>query len=235
MKRNVLLCLAVLTAGRMVAPATATVLAHYTFAGGSASSIDTDPDSTAGAMTSAVGGTSGFSSSSSTAYARRSPETTTAAATAVSGNDYFQFTVTPAVGPTLNLTSLTLNQYATTTETGDDRWTSYLFVRSDALDNYGSNVDGATFTRGSRYYDAVTLLASTAVTLDLSDDAAFQGIDGPVTFRIYLYHAVTTGGTGDFHRIDDVVLNGTVVPEPSVVPVLFAGLLGVVVCGRRRR
>jgi hypothetical protein len=232
-KLNLSLCLAALSLGGVISHASAAVLAEYKFTSGSAST-DTELNSTAANMTSAFGGTSGFSSSSGTVYARRSPETTTTASGAVTGNDYFQFTVTPGVGVTLNLTSLTLKQYATTTETAADRWTSYLFVRSDALDNYGTNVDAATFTRGSGYYNAVTLPTSTDVTLNLSDDAAFQGIAGPVTFRIYLYHAVATVGGGDFHRIDDVVLNGAVVPEPSTSLSLLVGL-GMAVWGRRRK
>jgi len=236
--RNYKRLLALLVACVLVAAArqeaAGAIIGSYEFGGGSPASSDTELNSIAANMTSDVGGASGFSSSSGTAYARRSPETTTTESDAFSGNDYFQFTVTPDTGKVLNLTSLQLKQYATTTETGDDRWTGYLFVRSSALDNYGSNVDTTTSTRGSRYYDGSTLPTSTDVSLDLSD-AAFQGIDETVTFRIYLYHDVTTTGAADFHRLDDVVLNGVVVPEPSALALGAFGLLGIAAYRRRRR
>ncbi len=202
--------LAVLVLGGL---ANADELARYEFTGGSAASTDVDPDSTAGAMTVGAGLGGGFSGGSACTFAPRG-NTTTAEATAVSGNDYFEFTVTPGGGKTLYLTSLQIKQYATTTEAGSDRWTSYLFVRSN-VDSYASNAGGTTSTRGSLYYSGTPPLpASTDVTIDLSD-AAFQGLTGAITFRIYLYHAVTTAGTADYHRLDDVVLNGTYTPAST--------------------
>ena len=200
-------------------------IASYDFTGAGAASSDTEVNSTAGPYTVSTGGTSGISGSSETAYSARAA-TTTSEAGAVAAGDFHEFTVTPDAEFIMNLESLEFKQAATSAAGGGD-WSSSLFVRS-SVDSFAANV-GAIST-----VDSVTnAAAGTDVALDLSD-VAFQGITDPVTFRLYLYES---GGSAaqEFHRLDDVVLNGTVVPEPSTLALAALGLLGITVCGRRRR
>lgn len=65
-------------------------------------------------------------------------------------------------------------------------------------------------------------------TFDLSA-AAFQGLTGSVTFAI----DENPAGTGGNLRINDFVVNGTVVPEPGSAMLL--GLGGLALVARRRR
>jgi len=118
-RRGRFLCLTALAFCAAGAPAVADVLAHYTFAGGSAASIDPHPDSTAGNMTIGAGLTGGYSAGNECAFASRATCGTTEGG-AVTGNDYFQFTVTPGAGLALDLTSLRLRHMATTLEAGTD-------------------------------------------------------------------------------------------------------------------
>lgn len=68
-------------------------------------------------------------------------------------------------------------------------------------------------------------------------DASFDSVDasGGVEFRIY--YANDGGGAkpdeGD--RIDTVILEGAVIPEPNSVVLFMLGALAVFVIGRRRR
>jgi len=217
-RRGRFLCLTALAFCAAGAPAVADVLAHYTFAGGSAASIDPHPDSTAGNMTIGAGLTGGYSAGNECAFASRATCGTTEGG-AVTGNDYFQFTVTPGAGLALDLTSLRLRHMATTLEAGTDRWTSYLFVRA-SVDGFASNAGGVTSTRGSVFYDGTPPLdvEGSDVTLDLGD-AAFQGLTEPVTFRIHLYQATATAGGADWGRFDDVVLDGGVASSPLILAV----------------
>ncbi len=60
---------------------------------------------------------------------------------------------------------------------------------------------------------------------------SFQGLSDPVTFRIYLYDG--NSSTIRIIAIDNVVLNGSVVPEPSSA--LLLGVSALILLTRRRR
>ena len=185
-------------------------IVQYTFTGGSATPANVADGVTGSNYTVATGGTSGISSSSHTAYSKRT-ETTTSEAGAVANGDFHEFTVIPGSEISLNLTSLEFRHNATMAAGGD--WTSRLFVRSN-VDSYGSNVGTTSIVNST-----TDLSGGTDVTLDLSD-AAYQGITDPVTFRFYLYHNATTTTNEDYHRLDNVVLNGAVVPGQSILGIL---------------
>jgi hypothetical protein len=137
----------------------------------------------------------------------------TSAATAVTNNVYFSFTVSPAIEAFMDLSSLTFN-----TARGGGSTPRGFAVRS-SLDNFNTNL----FT-----LDVPTQRPTfTPVNVDLS---AFPETNRPVTFRIYTY-APLTGNTIEF---DDITLNGTVtlVPEPTGLCLL--GLGGLMLTARRR-
>ena len=82
--------------------------------------------------------------------------------------------------------------------------------------------------------------ATVNVNLDLTDPYAsniigddLQGVTGPVEFRFYLIDS--SSATQRFHRIDNVVLQGYVIPEPSTLAIWSLGLLGFIGWRRRKR
>jgi len=162
----------------------------------------------------------GVSANSSTAY-MASAATDTSESGAVSNNDFWEFTVSPKSGFCLNVDSLEFRHNATT---ASESWTSSVFVRS-SVDSFTSNLGGIVSTFTAVDEDTA---GGTNVTLLLDEDT-FQGLTDGVTFRFYAYHTGASA-TSQFHRIDSVLLNGTVgvVPEPSTTFLLaIPALLGV--------
>lgn len=121
----------------------------------------------------------------------------TSAATAISTDSYFYFSISPTAGNSISLTTLTFNiaRGGSGTPRGYD-------VRSSA-DDYAASLGTADV--------ATTRPTWTAVSIDLSG-AAFQGMTATVTFKIYLY-APSTANSLD---IDDVVVNGTTASSGTV-------------------
>lgn len=168
------------------------------------------------------------SGSSDMAFIRGDSLTTTDSGAYTNG-DYFQFTVTPEAGVTLNLTTLTFSYGGSNSGTGSTAFTTYFFLRTDA----GANADdfstdlGSSFSlsRGITGATSNNQMGNTSPALNLSG-ADFQNITTPVTFRIYAY--TSDSANGKINRIDTVILNGTVVvPEPSaaVIGLMSLGTL----------
>lgn len=201
----------------------AVIVANYTFSGGSTASSDTDPTSSAGnvARGSGLPG-GGFSSSTSTAFAR-SIDTAADPATAISGNSYFTFTLTPTPGP-VNLSALTFdtlyNLAGGTTGAGPQ---ANYFVRS-SLDGFTTDI-GPTFTESVQ--NNVGSGTATNRFVDLSGPA-FQGLTSPITFNIYIYDNSTSNDLTP--RLDNIVLT----PEPTSTVVAAVGI-GLAALRRRRR
>ncbi len=187
----------------------AAVIAEYSFAGGSAASTDTEPNSTAADFTKNPASSDwGFSSSSSTVFAR-SNATTASEAAAVTAGDYFSFTVAPDAGFELDLTQLqfdtTHNLTHPTPPSPDTGATMSFFVRS-SVDGFAANI-GPVY---SQAWDTTT-----PRTVDLSA-AAFRDIQVPTEFRIYIHDSgVNLEENGA--RLDNVILGGTVVPPGTTV------------------
>jgi len=240
MSRQKFRYIALLSFGLLLAPiAEGAVVANYLFNSGSAASNDSASNSIAQPFVvsgNTVGSDTGFSSGGNV-YLRGTSYTTSEAG-AVLANDYFEFTITPTGGAALDLTSVSFvigGSGATTPPTA-------AFTPTVAL---RSNAEAADFTTdlGTASYSfpagqAAASFGSTA-TINLTGPE-FQNVSTPVTFRFYAWapDATATAGqstdSGQIIRLDTVVLNATqVVPEPSRVLLLFAGL-GLLV-GRRRR
>ena len=119
--------------------------------------------------------------------------------TAVNTSNYIQFSVTPAAGKLLTITSITLLQLRTTAGA-----TNYV-VRSSA-DSYASNLGSGVYTTTSGSGAPVT-----QQTVSMSGASFTQFYDGTLTFRIYPYGGSSTGNW----RADDVTINGYVEDMPS--------------------
>ncbi|QOV91707.1 PEP-CTERM sorting domain-containing protein [Humisphaera borealis] len=140
-------------------------------------------------------------------------------AQAVTGNDYIQFVLTPQAGNTVSLTGFSFIWGRS--GTGPDALT----LRSSA-DSFTADLATAT-----GLVDTTTVVTNLTFTLN--------NITTATTFRLYGYGGTATaatGGTGGFDTATaattpNVILSGTVVPEPSALALIgVAGLLA----GRRR-
>jgi hypothetical protein len=138
----------------------------------------------------------------------------TTLAESITGNDFFQFIMTPNANTSINLTSF------------DFRWDrSGTGPDSVAL---RSSLDGFAADLGQ-----VTGMVSggAATTTDRTINLALNNITTGVTFRLYGFNATNSTGTGGFDtnaNAPNVILNGsiTAVPEPSSV-----AMLGLIVMG----
>ena len=204
----------------------ADVLARYTFDGSVRTSLDNDPNSNAGSFLDGPG----FASAFDTGRGNPAPSLSisldqingTSNATAVTANDYFTFTITPV--DFMSFTSLTFD-IANYTNDGTFSPVSF-FVRS-SVNNFSSNI-GTT----------QTVLAGSNGTFQNANisltGASFQNLNTPVEFRIY----VQDSGIDDPDRgglIDNVILNGTAIPEPSTYAMMGLGAALLVGFQRFRR
>lgn len=124
-------------------------------------------------------------------------------------DDYFEFSVSPAVGYELDLTSIRLDERRS--GSGIREWA----IRS-SLDNFTEDVAPGPFVIPD---DTLTRIGQERT---LSVDS-FSDLESQVSFRIYGYQAESSVGTW---RIDNLELFGalTVVPEPNSLAVgLFLG------------
>ncbi len=148
-----------------------------------------------------------------------SANTLATAALAVDSTTYrHEFTISATSG-TLDLTDITFNYWGQGTT-----FTGGLVVQS-SVGGYGSGNPS---------------LADIAFTIDtvpapgnlqtVSLGIPFQGVTS-VTFRFSAYDDAAL--TSQTHRIDNLTINGTVVPEPSVLGLVALG--GLCVLARRRR
>ena len=217
---NSKLTLASLTAAGLMlgaASAHADVLADFDFApAGDPTSDDTDAGSNAGAFTinsganeGSASGDIGFSSGGEQAFVR------TDATSGVGDDDFFSFTITADAGMTLNLDNIVLDAILTTTGTAPEpTGDSTVFVTDESNNVFGST----TFDTGGVTNSSGTIsLGITGVTSQ--------------TFRFFFDDTVDDGG--DINRLNSVVLNGTVIPEPASLALL--GLGGLMLLPRRKR
>jgi len=210
-----------------VAPTARAQIVQYTFPGATPSlaATTTDPNVLASNVNFAGSGASQFSLAN--AVAVNVATGANSAATAVSTNSYFQFTVTPLAGSAMNLTSLTIDAAV-----GPPPPSGVFFLRSSA-DGFAADIPGSSFTIPTVYS------TFTNFNIDLTA-SVFQNLSAPTTFRIYTYLA---SGSNPASVFDNVTLNGTAarvtVPEPGTLLLLSTGLLGLAGAGartvRRRR
>lgn len=139
--------------------------------------------------------------------------------------DYVQFSVAPAAGYELDLSSLTMDVIR-----GSTSATRGYYVRS-SVDGYASNLlYQANIPTANSEGATGTWLPQNA---NLSGLAAMQNVTTPVSFRIYAF--ITGGGTVDSAiNFDNIVVNGavSVVPEPAILGLL--GVAGLVLARRHR-
>lgn len=207
-----------LTVGLTTA-AQADLVANYSFDGSSRASFDTDLTSVASAFTDGPGWVALIDAARGNptpSISVDSNQTDSSQGGAITANDYYTFTITPNVGVTLNLMTLSFD-FANYTNNGAFP-TENIFVRS-SLDNFSTNLAGAT---------TVTVAsAGTFTNASISLTApGFQTVTTPIEFRLYIYDGSSNVDKGAL--LDNVILQS--IPEPSVYMLLGVGLL---LCGQR--
>lgn len=213
-------------AGGMIAWAgagSATVLAQYTFDGGSAA-----PTVSAGGIgvTAAdfndwIGGTTspGFSASPEAAFARTnatntaSPPTETLA-DALSSNNYLSFNLN-YIGNAFSVSQIDYTHYVTG---ASGTYTSYLFTSATG---FSSGNQLATIALNN-------VTTSGSIALDVSGISALQGLTSSLEVRIYL--SDSTNSNGEVHFLDNITVSA--VPEPASLVLLLTG--GVFLMRRQR-
>jgi len=207
----------------IASPVMAATIAEYTFDSGSPASTDLDTDSVAADFIAAGAGFN-FSGSTGTAYVFGN-NTPGDAATAVTNDAYFSFSVTP--NSSFSLDSLDFDMYGNSTNENISGSAELTFFIRSSVDNYASTISGATFTQA---YDNTTAALPVSRNVDLSG-ASFQGLTDEVTFRIYIYD--TSNSTDRVARVDNVYL--TTVPEPGAFALIAGSLAMLSIMIRRRQ
>lgn len=227
---------ALLSIGALVNSSSAsTVVAEYSFDGGSISSSDTETATIAGDYVATVAPNttsySGTSSSSDNAFFF-SFQTAANLNDAISSNDYQSFSLdVETAGATVSLESLDFDQGWWNTAASLDFSVSVLSsfdgfaTAGELLGTY--TIDGATTT------DANTTVAQ---SINLAGLTEFQNLTSDVEFRFYFYD--NSSATDRTHRIDNISLTASsvVIPEPSSMAFVFALVsLGSAVSLRRKQ
>lgn len=214
----------------------AAVIVNYTFLDlnvSQTSGVATGSDVTLGSFTGASGASApyqGFSSTTDTIFVRENAtgnldvdgDTLTEALT---NNAYAGFTLTNTTGSSINLESLTYNIWFTTPVSTT---TYQIAVLTDAAGSFdaGDMLETKTFLGSSAPTSAGSQLLQTNNISSLgvlANGASMQ-------FRLYFMDDGDTASA--IFRVDDLTVNGTLIPEPSAV---LLGSLGMMLLFRRRR
>ncbi|MGA0899005.1 MAG: PEP-CTERM sorting domain-containing protein [Luteolibacter sp.] len=214
-------CLTVILAA---IPAGAAVLVSYEFTGASAaqtSGLATGSNVTFGAFTGG-GSSPGFSGSSESIFIRYSATagTDNNLAEALANNAYATFTVTNSTADVYDLDALSFDFFWEPGGNGSERGAMYVMSDRSA---YADGNELLSFAKEAT--DATT----SNVLADLSSLSSL-GAGSSIEFR--LYFSDNANNTSPIFRVDNVTVNGTVVPEPSSA---LLGGLGALLLLRRRR
>lgn len=151
----------------------------------------------------------------------------TSEADALSQGAYTGFEVTPDAGKTLDLSELSADLQMDVAGEGLGEWALYGDLDpSDGLDDFVSLVAGSNTAAGG----SSSASSYEHVAIDLTA-AQYQGLDG-VALRLYRWHdgAFPINATVN-SRTDNLVLDGTVIPEPASL--ILMGLGGLAFLKRR--
>ncbi len=211
-------------------PTYAAVLADYPFTGNSPASVDTEPLTDA---TNVIFGafSGGAGSQTITSNELRVPTNATGdvgadsdtLAEALALGNYVTFTI-ETKGNTVSFSELTFDHSFVNALVGTS---SSIAVMSSATGfSNGDELAVYTFTGNVGNSGPLTR------TIDLSSEISLQNVTTDVEFRLYFYDNSDTGAR--YTAVDNIVLEGSAVPEPAGAGLLAAGV-GVVTLWRRRR
>lgn len=216
----VVAAISLLALGSLISPCHAEILVSYEFTGASAAQTSgsaTGTNVTFGAFTGGgAAGTIGFSGSTNSIYARWNATGATATdgdtlAEAITLGNYATFTLTNSTGQAVDLTNLTFDIFFEPYTTGVE---TSVFVMSDSSGfTDGDQLGGVTYASGT-----APGLADTpdTITADLSSLGNLAASD---TIEFRLYFVDDSDSNNHLFRVDNVTVNGTVVPSgPDLDP-----------------
>lgn len=198
-----------------LAHARAVNVANYTFAGNSLASSDMDSSSAAADFVLGAGIASFAAPAAffvnSPAMMLGSDHTPATEADAITGNDYFSFTVTPSGGGALAFGQLSYN-FAI--QNNSNTITTKIALRW-SVDNFATTLDTGMITTNSGQ------TASAGAGVDLT---SYGAQTGPVEFRFYIYDDQDT----QFSKvgIDSITLDATFQAAPPRYRIIDLGTLG---------
>jgi hypothetical protein len=194
----------------------AEVVAEFTFTGNSAASSDTSLNSTVSdwSLTNISGAS--IAGDLATIAAVNTTQSGDVDPAGTNPQWYsFTFTVTGlGAGETMDLTSITYKY----TVVQPLNMAVGLYSSVDGFASTAAQLDGVD--TGTDYTSPQTFNQ----TVDLSS-AGFQGLENEDVIEFRFYLADTSNGTTRIHQLDDIVLNGSVVPEPATIGMLGLGTL----------
>jgi len=164
-------------------------------------------------------------STSASQYGAKVSTTEISLANAIAGGHYIEISISATAGYELNLSSIEMNG-----QTSGTGWTDAVFMSSIAGYTAGNELDtvtGIADVTGGLDTDA----SGWGAPIDLSG-AAYQGLTGTTTFRIYGWGATSGAGVSYIRNLsgDDFVINGSVVPEPATIAMFgIGGLIAFIV------
>jgi len=207
-------------------PTQAAIIASYDFSADLSANIF-DPNVTANDFVASAGIAGGRSGFNQNLFERTNQTTSTDLTTAVANNEFFSFTVDVNPGAVLDLTSLSV----------DLGYSRVLGLPTDQLTiEVLSSIDGFTDADSIGSLTSITTNTGQNILQNLTVDLSgpdFQNLTTPIEFRFYLYDDANDNDT--IHRIDNVVLNGTAIPEPSTLTLLLGASLTMLIGFRRKR
>jgi hypothetical protein len=145
------------------------------------------------------------------------------AATGYDSSKYISFTISPEPGYQVTVDQIFFRFGSNTAASGTFE------IRSD-LDSFGSTISSALLPA----FQASGGTRTFAIT-------GVDNVSSPVEFRLYSYLTTTVGGQRNItfganpNELDDFVVSGTAIPEPSTYALLAGMLTLTVVVLRRRR
>lgn len=144
--------------------------------------------------------------------------------TAVTAEDYFTFSLSPSPGHSLSLSSFSFDyaNYST-----DGVFSPVAFFSRSSVNNFSSNLTSTVTATAS----SMGAFATSSSTLG----AAFQNLSGPIEFRIYLQESTANTNTARGFLIDNIIVQGVAVPEPSTSVALIGGMSWLVGLRRLRQ
>ncbi len=205
-------------AAATLAGANAAVLVSYDFTGATGDQVSQATSSVASNMTGSVlTRGSGLTASAATGSISSTGWTTAAS---IDLNDYYSFTITPDVGFTLNLDTLTFAERRS--GTGIRNFVIRTSLDSFTADIFSASVPDDTATRDQSF----------------TFNSSFDVISSALTIRVYGYSSESAAGTwrlANSTATSNMQLTGTVVPEPQTWALVGIGSAFMIWNLRRRR
>lgn len=168
-------------------------------------------------------GAAGVSGSTDTAFLNVE-ETGSDLAAALADTDYFEFTLEANSGEFLDLSTFTFNFGGTTGNSANPGYNTNVVVQSNVA-GFGTgnpilSVTPNTYDVPDNSINPTTIAASVDVS-----GSEFNNL-ASITFQIRFFD--TSSSSVKFNRLDDIYLEGSTIPEPASIALLFG--LGAIVC-----